>query len=424
MNILKHFLYVFLVARIALFSIEGELVVESKDLQAIAIDLNAGNGKSAIGLSDHFNHVIAVESDIDELQKNLAVSKCFNVTICPTPIFSVKLRSSEGDRKPSLTFKQLLFDYIFANEELKDRRIGLIKCDIEEGEENLLEDVLYFAYNNKCLVYLSFHPDFWKSHKVSDFNYLFKYFKTDFSDKGFCQTYFLFEPLQDVGSMIKKNISAFIIGYNLVTYIKNMIKQLEKYTSDIIVIDNNSSFQPLIDYYNNDFKYTLLKQKENYGYKVWQRSEIQKLAGEVFILTDPDLLFNERLPDNFIQKLIQISHYFKANRVGFALFIDSDDIKTDILFWNKHSIKEWERQFWIKRMLYPPDTSLELYSAGIDTTFCLINQRYNTKTNIRVAGDYTCRHLPWYIDFEKELEEGELESYLKANNSSSWIKKT
>src|SRR4029077_171325 len=122
------------------------------------------------------------------------------------------------------------------------------------------------------------------------------------------------------------------------TFIKNMVKQLERYTSDINLIDNSSDYQPLLDYYENEYHYTLLKQKINHGHYVYLQEFIQKLAGDVYILTDPDLQFNPKLPDNFVEDFFNISNYYGAEKVGFALLINSDDIRTDIFF-HGHTIK-------------------------------------------------------------------------------------
>jgi hypothetical protein len=64
------------------------------------------------------------------------------------------------------------------------------------------------------------------------------------------------------------------------------------------------------------------------------------------------------------------------------------------------TICEWEKQFWENRI---EDAEYELYNADIDTTFCLINKNNILNGNdlkIRVAGDFTAKHIPWYIDNE------------------------
>lgn len=61
------------------------------------------------------------------------------------------------------------------------------------------------------------------------------------------------------------------------------------------------------------------------------------------------------------------------------------------------TIQQWERGFWKKRL---NDPDYELYEADIDTTFCLINKNYLNKKSVRIAGNFTVKHLPWYIDNE------------------------
>lgn len=425
--------------------------------EGIAIDIGAWIGTTAIWLSKNFHHVVSVEADnisLQCLQKNLTASECFNVSVCDKPILDTTRDVIFGPRgnvlnesisyikdvsdnekdyvKKSITFKQMIHDYVYANESLNGHKIAFIKCDIEGGEENIMEDVLHFAYNNKCKVFMSFHVSWWTSKNISNFASLFEYFDTSYScppvqnlcnfirDHPFVSI--LFEPRENAGVLVKQNMPAVIIGYNQLTFIRNMVNQLEKYTSDISVIDNNSTFKPLLDYYQSDFKYTLLKQKRNYGHTVYGHEYIQNLVGDLYILTDPDLQFNSKLPDNFIQQLTEISNEFNVPRVGFALCIDSDDIRTDIDY-NGHSIKNWEAQFWQRRISSPQKPKLELYHAPIDTTFCLINRTYSRHgPHIRVAGDFTCFHIPWHKDYHKLLEDGEYESFLENNRSSNWFK--
>jgi FkbM family methyltransferase len=420
-----------------------------KDTQSIAIDMGAWIGTTAIWLSKNFHHVIAIEPDVESLKclnRNLEASDCLNVSICDKPVAETAFRVLFGPRGErlndsmsyikkesdnindyfiqSVTFKQLIYDYIYANDNINLHKISFIKCDIEGGEENILEDLLHFIYNNDCKAYVSFHLSFWKSKKITDFEYLFKFFKINCPIENVCKyieqnpfASLLFEPEKSAGILIKNNLTALVIGYNQFTFIKNMVAQLEKYTSDIIVVDNNSDYQPLLDYYKNDFNYTLLKKKHNFGHAVYTQDSVQKLVGDLYVLTDPDLQFNPKLPDNFLQNLIDISNHFDSRRVGFALFIDSDAIRTDITYAG-HSIKSWESQFWKNKLVYSPNLNIELYSADIDTTFCLINRRF-PHYPIRVAGEYTCFHIPWHKNFQNYLEEGEYESYLKNNVSTN-----
>jgi FkbM family methyltransferase len=420
-----------------------------KDKDTIAIDIGAWIGTTSIWLSKNFHHVVAVEADYESikcLSNNLRASDCKNTTIAPKPVMDVTKKVVFGPRGDilnesisymkeksdnaldystySITFKQLIHDYVYENQDLNNKKISFIKCDIEGGEENILEDVLHFAYTNKCKVYMSFYVSLWQEKKLEEFAYLFKYFKTSCLDENVLEYIknnpfgsLLFEPI-DAGIMIKKNIPVVIIGYNQYTFIKNMVEQLEKYTKDIIIVDNKSDFQPLLDYYKSDFKYTLLKKDVNFGSNVYTQDFVQNLVGDLYVITDPDLKFNTKLPKNFLQDFIDISEHFKAERVGFALLVDADDIRTDVFFAGE-TIKEWESRFWKTTLSYPKNKEMTLYDAPIDTTFCVINKKYKTG-NIRVAGEYTCVHIPWHKDFHKQLMRGEYESYGKSNISTNW----
>lgn len=83
-----------------------------------------------------------------------------------------------------------------------------------------------------------------------------------------------------------------------------------------------------------------------------------------------------------------------ASKVGFALDIsDSADM---FLYKDYHlgkSISEWESKFWTERL---PDEALEVYLAQVDTTFHVFNKRGLAKRQLRIAGMYTAKHLPWY----------------------------
>lgn len=425
---------------------------EVKDTNSIAINIGGWVGTQAIWLSKNFKHVISVEPDTESfkcLKNNLNCSGSSNITLVSQPVMDLTKKVIFGpkDNKlneatscvknksdnfqdytvQSITFKQLIHDYVYQNESLKNSRISFITCDIVGGEENILEDIFHFAYNNGSKVYLSFYLNYWKEKDLDEFAYLFKYFKSNCPEVDVVEfikknptASLLFEP-QENGVLFKKNIPVVIIGYNQLTFIKNMVEQVEKFTKDIIIVDNQSSYPPLLDYYKNEFKYTVLRKNYNYGYVVYNQKFVQDLVGDVYIITDPDLKFNPKLPDNFLNDFMDISNHFEANRVGFALLIDADDIREDITCYGQ-SIHDWEKRFWLNKVAYSKNPNLELYQAPLDTTFCLVNRRFKNE-HIRVAGDYTCMHIPWHKNFKQQLPDGEYEYYVRGNNSSNWNEK-
>lgn len=197
------------------------------------------------------------------------------------------------------------------------------------------------------------------------------------------------------------SIPIIIPCYNNYIYVKNTIKQLidinRQIENNIIVMDNNSSDNDTITYLKS-IGNKVIYNKVNKGPWITPtvNNDIYNLLPNKFIVTDPDLEFNKNLPSNFIDILSDLSNKYNCNKIGFALDIsDYDKMYNSICDRVKQTNVEWESQFWKNRI---NDNTYELYLAQIDTTFALINKMGNTNINIRIAGTFTAKHLPWYID--------------------------
>jgi hypothetical protein len=230
-------------------------------------------------------------------------------------------------------------------------------------------------------------------------------------------------------------IPIFIISWNQYTYVKSTVDQLQAYDKNmkIYIIDNKSTYEPLVKYLKeidgkNGVK--VLFQPENYGHKVYERPEIMELGGEKYIVTDPDLKFNPKMPKNFLDIMSELSDKYKTNKIGLAL-----DIKNNIDLSKKlHGVEGTtfatnESKYWTDPV--KEETKYELYRAVIDTTFALINKKYRVvgsmDNSIRIAGDFTAVHRPWTLNNEKDLLPGEMDFYLNNKDNISttidWWKK-
>ena len=199
----------------------------------------------------------------------------------------------------------------------------------------------------------------------------------------------------------RESVPILIISYNNYKYVQNTINQILKinpsYQTDIIIIDNNST-----DY---ETKLYLTKINVNVYYNTINinpppqitpniNEHLYNQLPEKFILTDPDLEFNINLPNNFIEQLIKLSDKYETYKIGFALRIDDYNLMYDNIYFKNKTIYEWENQFWNIKIDNP---DYILYDALIDTTFSLHNKKYiNNNYNIRIGGEFVCRHLPWY----------------------------
>ncbi|MBW3520795.1 glycosyltransferase family 2 protein [Chryseobacterium sp. NKUCC03_KSP] len=217
------------------------------------------------------------------------------------------------------------------------------------------------------------------------------------------------------------SIPVIIINFNQLYYLEKLITfLLERKFENIIIIDNQSSYPPLLEYYKRiEDQTTIHYLDENLGHKVfYQKPELfDQYAKGYYFLTDADIVPNENLPENFPSKMLTIlDTYFRATtKVGMALRID--DIPDS--FPLKNEVLSWEQQFW-QSELEP-----QVYKASIDTTFALYKPGYFYEEQkdfikgIRIAGSYTSMHGGWYKDMNNLTEEEEFYQRT-ANSSSSW----
>lgn len=213
-----------------------------------------------------------------------------------------------------------------------------------------------------------------------------------------------------------REIPVVINNYNRINHLIQLIHWLEKAgMKNIYIIDNASSYRPLLDYYNCT-KHNVIKLNANIGYKAFWDTPIHLwFKGLPYVYTDPDVLPVEECPLDAVRFFQEVlSKYEKINKVGFGLQIN--DIPD--FYPKKSEVVEWEKKFWENQI------SEDLYKADIDTTFALyransVKQQWG-KT-LRTGGRYLTRHLPWYEN-PASLSEEEI-YYQKMTIGSSWYAK-
>lgn len=217
-------------------------------------------------------------------------------------------------------------------------------------------------------------------------------------------------------------IPILIINYNQLYYLRKLVNFLQdRRFSNIVIIDNQSDFPPLLEYYNSiQGSVTIEYMQENYGHMVFfKNKELQQRYGKgYFVLSDADIVPNEKLPAAFMSRLISLldKHYLAINKVGFAL--ELDDIPDHYPL--KAKVTKWERQFWEKQL--EPDVFL----AHIDTTFAVykslkqLDAKYISFYNaIRVGGQFKAQHGGWYADPLNPTDEY-LHYQKTSSSSNSW----
>ncbi|WP_274475883.1 glycosyltransferase family 2 protein [Mangrovimonas aestuarii] len=230
---------------------------------------------------------------------------------------------------------------------------------------------------------------------------------------------FLFNPVVRKQLDDYKSIPIIIISFNRLHYLKRLVEVLfQKGYKNIVILDNASSFPPLLDYLNDIAdKVTVHRLKNNEGHLTyWKNRKIYRMYSQgYYVVTDPDVIPVENCPDDFLKTFIELLHLaYDRTKVGFSLKID--DLKDENP--NKERILKWESRFW-KSKMHP-----KAYKAEIDTTFALYRPGYDYKLKHftkawRTDFPLQAQHGGWYLSDALSLEQ---EFYSKtANQSASWI---
>lgn len=183
----------------------------------------------------------------------------------------------------------------------------------------------------------------------------------------------------------------------------------------ICIIDNASTYPPLLQYYQEIQKtgVELILLSQNLGYKaIWTAGILKQLKiNSPYVYTDSDIVPQENCPKDILQQLLRgLWNHPWAKKAGLALRID------DITFYGKEEMQKKEAQFYY----YP--LGEKAFFAPVDTTFALYRnyRHYSLQEAIRIGGGGTALHLPWYYDY-KNLPADEQYYMEHADNSSSLV---
>lgn len=216
-----------------------------------------------------------------------------------------------------------------------------------------------------------------------------------------------------------KAIPIIIISFNQLFYLKKLVEFLQsRQYSNIVIVDNNSTYEPLLDYFKTiECSVTLHHLDVNLGHLVfWKNKDLfDKYSKGYYVITDADIVPEETCSDNFLvcfKKILDWNR--KVTKVGFSLKIN-DIPETNI---NRKKIIKWESQFWKNK------SNGGGYVADIDTTFALYRPGYfynefDFYRACRTENPLTAIHGGWYLDNTRLTVEQKY-YFDTCNESSSW----
>lgn len=211
-----------------------------------------------------------------------------------------------------------------------------------------------------------------------------------------------------------KKIPIFINSRDRIDCLKQLIGWLLQHNyCNIYVLDNDSTYPPLLDYYKTleTVSVKVIFLQENTGHQsLWKANILERLQiNTPYVYTDPDVLPLEECPEDFMLYMLKLLRQNSTiQKIGLGLRIN--DVP-------QANFPENERQFW--ELEFAPN----LYYAYTDTTFALYRagRRFYINESIRMGYPYMARHLPWYYD-KTNLPADEAYYIRRANASSTYAK--
>ena len=207
-----------------------------------------------------------------------------------------------------------------------------------------------------------------------------------------------------------------INNFNRLTFLIQLINSLEtKGYSNIFILDNKSSYPPLLEFYDR-CSYKVYRLNENLGYlALWKSSYFKLFINQFYVYTDSDVVPTRECPSDFMQLFYEkLQSDRRAVKAGFSLKIDDlpDHYKL------KQNVLKNEAGYFLER------GNDSFYKANIDTTFALYKPGARGGANLyqtmyRSAHPYEARHMPWYVDLDS-LDEEELYYIKNVKQSTHW----
>lgn len=190
-------------------------------------------------------------------------------------------------------------------------------------------------------------------------------------------------------------MNVFVASFNRFTYTKKLCEDLEAIGLTPIIIDNLSTYPPLLEWYKQ-CKYKIHYLNQNLiGRALWTSGVINEYPDRFYLSTVCDIDIS-----NVPKDVVEVMHkVMDANpdvyKVGLSLEIN--DLPDNA--YTKEIIAH-ETQFWQNKIeggfIAPIDNGLSLYDKERKGEFM---------NAIRLDRPYTCRHYDWYLTPETITEE-------------------
>jgi hypothetical protein len=221
-------------------------------------------------------------------------------------------------------------------------------------------------------------------------------------------------------------IPIYINNFNRLTTTKKLAQYFDDVPgTKVIIVDNGSTYQPLLDWYDA-CPYGIIKLNQNYGHQapwragccLWGYTHKMYYGSDYYVVTDADLDLS-KCPKDVLSILVHGRKNNAVLKVGVSLEVN--DIPDG--YPGKSSVISWEKQYWVNKTSDP-----RFFRANVDTTFALylITDMHAhvmaTGPALRTDRPYTAMHTPWYVTKETITNEDRFVLQNTPDRYRNWIK--
>lgn len=198
----------------------------------------------------------------------------------------------------------------------------------------------------------------------------------------------------------------FINNRDLLTWPRRMAEHLLAQGHEVVILDNDSSYGPLLEWYNKiDRPFVkVIRLGRNLGPASLWVSGVAAQQTEPFCYTDPDLDITT-IPDDW-PEVLAAGAEASGEKCGFSLL--DDMVPSANPAWLLDGFNRYPRgqhpAQWGERIRVRIKGQ-EYFQYPIDTTFALYYPGQDHRINgLRAGVPYTAMHLPWHVVLDEELE--------------------
>jgi len=223
-----------------------------------------------------------------------------------------------------------------------------------------------------------------------------------------------------------KNIPIVILNRDrLYPLIEQVTVLKSKGYTNIIVIDNQSTYLPLIEWYAKgevEVFHNNLTENSCHAFRdlvLQGHPKFTSIISDWYVFNDSDIIPLDNVPEDFIEDLKNYAIHHNKTKVGMSIKIDDLDMSYQLNQW----VYSYESTYWTNAII---DNGIELYPHPIDTTFAIhAPNTLPTWSNdtLRVGIPYIVKHAPFYYNPENLPEDEKYYLTHMNRNSSNWSSK-